>query len=75
MTQFLLISQILVASALIVVISLQARGSGFSGTFSQDTSISRTRRGLDRTLFQATIVLGVLFILVSLAGAVIPARL
>jgi preprotein translocase subunit SecG len=75
MTEFIQVSQIIVAIALIVIVSLQARGSGFSGTFNPDTSISRTRRGLEKTLFQLTIVLGVFFVLLSAAGAILPGRL
>ena len=60
--------QILVSVALIAVVLLQSRGGGFSATFSSDTSIYRTRRGVERTLFQFTIGLAELFVLISLAS-------
>ncbi len=60
--------QILLSVALIIVVLLQSRGSGFSATFSADTSIYRTRRGVERTLFQFTIGLAILFVIVSLAS-------
>lgn len=66
-------AQILLALALIAVVLLQSRGTGFSSTFSSDSSIYRTRRGVERTLFQFTIVLAVAFILVSLASAKLAA--
>jgi len=47
-----------------VVILLQVRGSGFGELGTQ--SVFRTRRGVEKTLFQATIVLAVVFILVSM---------
>jgi preprotein translocase subunit SecG len=67
---YLNIVEILVSVVLICVILLQTRGSGFSATFSSDTSIYRTRRGVERTLFNVTIGLAVLFILVSILSAV-----
>ena len=60
--------QILLSVALITVALLQGRGSGFSATFSSDTSIYRTRRGVERTLFQFTIGLAIIFVIVSLAS-------
>lgn len=62
----LAIVQILLAAALIGTILLQAKGQGLSGIFGQQTSVFKTRRGLERTLFQGTIGLVVLFILISL---------
>ena len=70
MSTYLNIVQILVSIILIVVVLLQTRGSGFSATFSSDTSIYRTRRGVERTLFNVTIGLAVLFVLVSIASVI-----
>jgi preprotein translocase subunit SecG len=67
---YLNIVQIIVSIVVIVVVLLQSRGSGFSATFSSDTSIYRTRRGVERTLFNATIALAVLFIAVSVASVI-----
>jgi preprotein translocase subunit SecG len=58
--------QIILSVAIIVVIILQARGLGLGSLFGGgDTGmgITKTRRGLERTLFQITIVLGALFLL------------
>ncbi len=71
MQTYLNIVQILVAVVLIVVIMLQARGSGFSATFTSDSSIYRTRRGVERTLFNFTIGLAIVFVLVSLASVLV----
>jgi preprotein translocase subunit SecG len=60
------IIQIILSIALVGVVLLQSRGSGFSATFSSDTSIYRTRRGVERTLFQFTIGLAVAFVVISL---------
>jgi preprotein translocase subunit SecG len=63
------IVQIILAVVLIGAILLQTRGSGFSAFGSADSSIYRTRRGFERTLFQFTILLGVLWVLVSVGTA------
>jgi preprotein translocase subunit SecG len=63
---YLYIVQIFISIVLIGVLLLQARGSGFSATFSSDSSIYRTRRGVEKTLFNATIVLAVIFVVISI---------
>jgi preprotein translocase subunit SecG len=63
---YLNIAQILISCILIVLILLQTRGTGFASGYSADTSIYRTRRGVERTLFQLTIGMGAGFILVSI---------
>jgi preprotein translocase subunit SecG len=68
---YLNIAQIIISICLIIVILLQARGTGFAAGFSSDSSIFRTRRGLERTLFQFTIGLAVAFILFSMASVVV----
>jgi preprotein translocase subunit SecG len=62
------IGQILISVALIAAILLQARGTGLSGTFGGDSAVYRSRRGVERRLWQFTIVLMVLFILFSVIG-------
>jgi preprotein translocase subunit SecG len=65
---FLAIGQILVSVALIIAILMQARGTGLSGTFGGDSAVYRSRRGVERRLWQFTIVLLVLFVIFSLAS-------
>jgi preprotein translocase subunit SecG len=62
--------QIILAIILMGAILLQTRGSGFSAFGSSDSSIYRTRRGFERTLFQFTIILAIVWTLVSIAAAV-----
>jgi len=69
---FLAIGQVIVSIALIAAILLQSRGTGLSGTFGGDSSVYRSRRGVERRLWQFTIVLLVLFVLFSLASFVFP---
>lgn len=60
------IAQIVLAVALVGAVLLQVRGGGLGGIFGQPDSVYRTRRGLEKTLFQFTIILAGLFIIISL---------
>lgn len=70
MNPLLAIGLLLVASALVLAILLQARGTGLSSTFGGDSAVYRSRRGVERRLWQFTIVLAALFVLFSLAAFV-----
>lgn len=67
---YLNIAQIIISVALVVVILMQTKSSGgLGGIFGGDGSVFRTRRGVERTLFNFTIVLSVAFLAVSLLSA------
>ncbi len=68
MNPLLAIGQILVSIALIASILLQARGTGLSATFGGDSAVYRSRRGIERRLFQFTIILGALFVVFALVA-------
>lgn len=74
MSTVLFIVQALLAIVLTVAILLQAKGEGFSG-FGGDSSIYHTRRGVEKTLFQFTIALSVVFCLIAIATSVYVSRL
>lgn len=61
------IAQIIVAVLLMVAILMQNRGSGLGGIFGGTGGVYLTKRGLEKKLFVATIVLAVIFILLSLS--------
>lgn len=66
------LGMIIISVVLILTILLQTKGSSFSGAFGGDTSsIYRTRRGIEKTLFQFTIGISVLFLLLAIVTAVI----
>jgi preprotein translocase subunit SecG len=65
---FLAAGQIIVSIALIFAVLLQARGTGLSGTFGGDSAVYRSRRGIERRLWQFTIILLILFALFSLVS-------
>jgi preprotein translocase subunit SecG len=60
------IGQIAVAVLLMLSILMQNRGSGLGGVFGGSGGVYLTKRGLEKKLFIATIVLAVIFILLSL---------
>lgn len=62
------IAGIVISVALILIILLQVRGGGLGGIFGSQDSVYRTKRGLEKTMFQLTVGLAVLFILVSLVS-------
>jgi len=62
MTDYLLIAQMVVAIALIAVLTLQVHGGGLGGIFGQPDSVYRTRRGVEKSLLQLTIALTILFV-------------
>ncbi|HMO95013.1 MAG TPA: preprotein translocase subunit SecG [Tepidiformaceae bacterium] len=64
---FMNIFQIVISTILITVVLLQVKGSGFGAALGgmSGGSVYRTKRGLERTLFQATILLVIVFIFVS----------
>ena len=51
------LAQLLVCIGLMAAILLQARGAGLGATFGGDSSVYRSRRGVEKRLFQFTIVL------------------
>ncbi len=66
MQTYLNIAQIVLSIALIMAILLQVRGGGLGGIFGQADTVFRTRRGVEKTLFQLTVVLVVLFVIISI---------
>ncbi len=63
----LIITQTVISVLLILVILIQNRSSGLSSTFGGSGSVSTSKRGAEKIVFNATIVLGVLFVLSSIA--------
>ena len=53
--------QIALSILLALCILIQNRGSAVGSTFGGSGTIYRTKRGIEKTLFQATIILGVVF--------------
>jgi len=64
------IIQMIIAILLMAAILLQSRGTGLSGVFGGASNVYRTKRGIEKTLFTATIVLTILFFLISLTRVI-----
>ena len=67
--ELLQVAQILIALSVATSILLQARGTGLSSTFGGESTAYRSRRGIEKTLFRLTIVLIVVYVFISIAGA------
>lgn len=57
---------------MILCVLLQQRGASLGAGFGSSGELYTTRRGLDKSLFDATIVLAVVFVLSILAGLLLP---
>ena len=68
MNPVLAIAEILVSIGLMAAILLQSRGAGLGATFGGESSVYRSRRGVEKRLFQFTVALAVLFVVVCLAA-------
>ncbi len=66
MEQYLQIIQIILSVALVAAVLLQAGGAALGSAFGGSDTIHNTRRGVDRLLFNVTIGIAALFILVSI---------
>jgi len=69
---YLQVVQVIISICLITAVLFQVKGQGLGGIFGgSDTGIYKTRRGAERTLFNLTIVLVVLFFLFALASVIL----
>ena len=64
------IVMIIASVLLIALILMQTKGSAFTGAFGGDAgSINRTRRGVEKTLFQFTIGTAAVYVLLAIASS------
>jgi preprotein translocase subunit SecG len=67
METFLDIGLIITSIALIASVILQSKGGGLGGLVGGDTGgIFSARRGIEKTLFQATIILSIIFFVLAI---------
>lgn len=64
-----------IGSALLMILAilLQQRGASLGAGFGSSGELYTTRRGLDKNLFEVSIVLAVVFVLSILVGLLLPA--
>ncbi|MFH1225992.1 MAG: preprotein translocase subunit SecG [bacterium] len=65
---YLSIIQVITAILLVIAILLQSRGSGLGLAFGGDGNVYRTKRGMEKTLHLATIILSIIFLGIALAN-------
>lgn len=66
------IAQIILGVVLIIIIMLEVRGASMGGFLSGgDSPVYRTRRGFERTLFNLTIGVSILFFVVSIWNVIL----
>ncbi|NIV30425.1 MAG: preprotein translocase subunit SecG [Anaerolineae bacterium] len=72
MEAYLNVAQIIISVALTAVILLQTRGGGMGGMFGgTETAVYKTRRGVERTIFNVTIGLAVAFFVITILNVII----
>ena len=67
MDSYLNVAQILISFFIVLVILAQVKEGG-GGLFGSAQSSGRTRRGLEKTLFQFTIILTAIFLVISIVS-------
>ncbi|MGV9001584.1 MAG: preprotein translocase subunit SecG [Candidatus Saccharimonadaceae bacterium] len=69
---FLQIVMLVSAGLMVISILLQQRGATLGAGFGSSGELYTSRRGVDKNLFEVTIILAVVFVLSILAGLLIP---
>jgi preprotein translocase subunit SecG len=66
------VAMIIISLVMVALILLQTKGSSFSGAFGSDAgSINRTRRGVEKTLFQFTIGTAVVYVILAMVSSLV----
>ncbi len=73
MPKYFQIIQVITSVLLVTVILMQSRGAGLSGVFGGGSTgaVKSTRRGPEKIIFRATVVLSIIFLGLSLAGVLL----
>ena len=69
---YLNIAQLIISAALVAVILLQTKGGGMGGVFGgSETAVYKTRRGVERTVFNITIGLSIAFFVITILNVIV----
>lgn len=71
MSFYLTVAQVIVSITLTLSILLQSRGASLGGAFGGAGTVYSTKRGIEKILFNLTIVLSILFFALTLAKLVL----
>lgn len=65
------IAQIVISILLIIAVLLQHSGTGLGGAFGAEGNAYRSKRGIEKTLMTATVVLAILFVIATVLNIII----
>jgi len=69
---YLNLAQIIIAIALTAVIMLQTKGAALGGVFGRsDSAVYKTRRGIEKTVFNVTIGLSLAFFVMAMLNVMV----
>ncbi|NUQ37748.1 MAG: preprotein translocase subunit SecG [Caldilineales bacterium] len=68
METIIYISQIILGILISALVMMQTQNSGAGSMFGSDTTVQRTRRGLEKTLYQVTIGISALFFILAIVA-------
>ncbi len=71
MTNIFTIAQLIVSAVLIVLILLQQRGTALGSAFGETGGFYGTLRGVQKKIFWATVVMGILFLGLAMANLIL----
>ena len=71
MSIYLNIVQIIVSIALITLTVMQSKGAGLGRMFGGAGSVQGTRRGIEKTMYNVTVIMAVVFFIVSILNVLI----
>ena len=69
MQNYFNIALVILSLVLIALVMLQAKGSQWGSIFGSEAGVYRTRRGVERTIFNLTIFVSALFLIVATLSA------
>lgn len=71
MIKALAIAQVVIAVLLGIAILMQQKGTALGGAFGGDSAVYRTRRGVEKLLYFATIILALAFLATIVASSIL----
>lgn len=72
MNQILFYSQIIVSIALVILVILQQRGTALGAGFGGGGEVYSTKRGAQKKIYYATIVVSAIFLVLGVLNILIP---
>jgi len=70
-SKIITVLQVIISILLVASILIQAKGVGLGSTFGGEGSFYRSKRGVEKLLVYATVLLATIFFIVSLIGVLL----